>query len=105
MPHIALPEGVPGIVSGFAFRPETAKPMRELAHILLHGPNSLSPAERELIATYLVSEGFAVEIAANGVDGLEKAPRCARPVIFYPRGGTCMQPYVQGTDDDGQQHL
>jgi uncharacterized peroxidase-related enzyme len=55
MPHIALPEGVPGIVSGFAFRPETAKPMRELAHILLHGPNSLSPAERELIATYVSS--------------------------------------------------
>jgi uncharacterized peroxidase-related enzyme len=53
MPHIALPEGVPGIVSGFAFRPETAKPMRELAHVLLHGPNSLSPGERELIATYV----------------------------------------------------
>jgi len=55
MPHIALPEGVPGIVSGFAFRPETAKPMRELAHVLLHGPNSLTPAERELIATYVSS--------------------------------------------------
>ena len=35
MPHIALPEGLPGISSGFAFRPETAKPMRELAHVLL----------------------------------------------------------------------
>ena len=53
MPHIALPEGLPGITSGFAFRPETAKPMRELAHILLHGPNSLTPAERELIATFV----------------------------------------------------
>ena len=20
----------------------------------------------------------------------------ARPIIFYPRGGTCMQPYVKG---------
>jgi uncharacterized peroxidase-related enzyme len=56
MPHISLPEGLPGITSGFAFRPETAKPMRELAHILLHGPNSLSPAERELIATYVSSQ-------------------------------------------------
>jgi len=55
MPHISLPEGVPGIISGFAFRPETAKPMRELAHVLLHGPNSLSPGERELIATYVSS--------------------------------------------------
>lgn len=56
MPHISLPEGLPGISSGFAFRPETAKPMRELAHILLHGPNTLTPAERELIATYVSSQ-------------------------------------------------
>lgn len=55
MPHIDLPEGLPGISAGFAFRPETAKPMRELAHILLHEPNSLSPGERELIATYVSS--------------------------------------------------
>lgn len=34
MAHIALPEGLPGISGGFAFRPETAKPMRELAHML-----------------------------------------------------------------------
>ena len=56
MPHISLPEGLPGISSGFAFRPETAKPMRELAHVLLHGPNTLSPGERELIATYVSSQ-------------------------------------------------
>jgi uncharacterized peroxidase-related enzyme len=55
MPHIALPEGLPGISAGFAFRPETAKPMRELAHLLLHEPNSLTPGERELIATYVSS--------------------------------------------------
>jgi uncharacterized peroxidase-related enzyme len=55
MPHIELPEGLPGISAGFAFRPETAKPMRELAHILLHEPNSLTPGERELIATYVSS--------------------------------------------------
>jgi uncharacterized peroxidase-related enzyme len=51
MPHIQLPEGLPGIVSGFAFRPETAKPMRELAEVLLRGPSSLSSGEREMIAT------------------------------------------------------
>ena len=56
MPHISLPEGLPGISSGFAFRPETAKPMRELAHVLLHGPGTLSRAERELIATYVSSQ-------------------------------------------------
>jgi len=55
MPHIDLPEGFPGISAGFTYRPETAKPMRELAHILLHEPNSLTPGERELIATYVSS--------------------------------------------------
>jgi len=53
MPHIALPEGLPGITSAFAFRPETAKPLRELAEILLRGPSSLSSAEREMIATFV----------------------------------------------------
>jgi uncharacterized peroxidase-related enzyme len=46
---------LPGITSGFAFRPETAKPMRELAEILLRGPSSLTSGEREMIAT-LVSD-------------------------------------------------
>ncbi len=55
MPHIALPDALPGITAGFAFRPETATPMRELAHILLHQPGSLAPGERELIATYVSS--------------------------------------------------
>jgi len=53
--HISLPEGLPGITSGFAFRPETAKPMRELAEVLLRGANTLTSAEREMIAT-LVSD-------------------------------------------------
>lgn len=56
MTHIALPDGLPGISGAFAFRPETAKPMRELAHVLLHEPNSLTPGERELIATYVSSQ-------------------------------------------------
>ena len=55
MPHIDLPKELPGISAGFAFRPETAKSMRELAHILLHEANSLEPGERELIATYVSS--------------------------------------------------
>ena len=53
MPHISLPEGLPGITSGFAFRPETAKPMRELAEVLLRGPNSLTSGEREIIAAHV----------------------------------------------------
>jgi uncharacterized peroxidase-related enzyme len=53
MPHIALPENLPGITAGFAFRPETARPMRELAEVLLRGPSTLASSERELIATYV----------------------------------------------------
>src|SRR5580693_7831740 len=56
MPHIPLPEGLPGIRGPFAFRPETAKPMCELAEILLHTPGTLSPADPELIATYVSSQ-------------------------------------------------
>ncbi|MEP6716733.1 MAG: peroxidase-related enzyme [Terriglobia bacterium] len=55
MAHIALPEGLPGIVSAFAFRPETAKPLRELAEVLLRGPSSLSSGEREMIAMFVSS--------------------------------------------------
>ena len=65
MAHIALPEGLPGISGGFAFRPETAKPMRELAHILLHEPDSLTPGERELIATYVSSQNECYFCAAS----------------------------------------
>jgi uncharacterized peroxidase-related enzyme len=55
MPHIHLPEGLQGIRSAMAFRPETAGPLNQLAEILLHAPNSLEPGERELIATYVSS--------------------------------------------------
>lgn len=53
MPHIQLPEGLQGIRSAMAFRPETAKPLNELVEVLLHAPNSLPQADRELIATYV----------------------------------------------------
>ncbi|MGC2617856.1 MAG: peroxidase-related enzyme [Acidobacteriaceae bacterium] len=55
MPHIALPEGLPGIRGAMAFRPATAKPLNELVEVLLCAPNSLTPGERELIATYVSS--------------------------------------------------
>jgi uncharacterized peroxidase-related enzyme len=55
MAHITLPEGLPGIVGLLAFRPETAEPMRMLSEFLLRGPNSLTSAEREIIATYTSS--------------------------------------------------
>ena len=53
MAHIALPDGFPGITAGFAFRPDTARPMRDLAEVLLRGPNTLTSAEREMIAAFV----------------------------------------------------
>src|SRR5579859_5422179 len=57
MPHIELPENMPGITAGLAFRPESAKPLRELAHVLLHtsGNAGFSSADRELIASFVSS--------------------------------------------------
>lgn len=49
MPHISVPEGLPGIRGLFTVRPETAGPLIELAQVLLHAPNSLSRGDRELI--------------------------------------------------------
>src|SRR6187549_485641 len=56
MPHIALPDGLPGIRGPMMFRPETAKPLNELVDVLLRGPHSLTPGERELIATYVSAQ-------------------------------------------------
>jgi uncharacterized peroxidase-related enzyme len=58
MPHIKLSPEIPGIGAAFAFRSETAKPMRELAHVLLFesgDEGSLSSRDRELIASYVSS--------------------------------------------------
>lgn len=43
----------PGINGPMHFRPETAGPLNALAEVLLRGPNTLTPGERELIAAYV----------------------------------------------------
>lgn len=44
----------PGISGPMRYRPETAKPLNELAEVLLRSPHpSLTPGERELIAAYV----------------------------------------------------
>ena len=79
MPHIHLPEGLPGILGPMAYRPETAKPLNELADVLLRGPSTLSPGERELIATYVSSRNDCFfcqtvhgAVAAHHLDGNEQ---------------------------------
>ena len=56
MPHINLPAELPGIRGPMAFRPETARPLNDLVDVLLRGPSTLSPGERELIAAYVSSQ-------------------------------------------------
>jgi uncharacterized peroxidase-related enzyme len=56
MAHIELAEGLPGIRGPMVFSPETTKPLGDLVQILLTGPHSLAPAEREMIAAYVSSE-------------------------------------------------
>jgi uncharacterized peroxidase-related enzyme len=56
MAYIPTQEDLPGIRDLFAFRPETARPLSELVEILLHDKSTLSPGERELIATYVSSQ-------------------------------------------------
>jgi uncharacterized peroxidase-related enzyme len=53
MAHIKVEEGVPGIRSLVLFRPETGKPLYELAQVLLRGESPLTEADRELIAAYV----------------------------------------------------
>ncbi|MCG5449761.1 MULTISPECIES: carboxymuconolactone decarboxylase family protein [Micromonospora] len=56
MAHIDLgidEKQFPGISGPMRYRPETAKPLNELAEVLLRAPHSLPAGERELIAAYV----------------------------------------------------
>ncbi len=56
MAHIKVPDNLPGILGPMAISPESTKALRELAEVLLRGPNTLTPGEREIIATYVSSQ-------------------------------------------------
>ena len=60
MAHVTLPDGVPGIVDPLMQYPETGRHLSGLAESLLRGPSSLTPAEREVIATYVSSQNGCV---------------------------------------------
>jgi len=55
MAHIELPEGVPGIGGPLRAYPETAQHLLALAQTLLRSTVSLTPGERETIATFTSS--------------------------------------------------
>ena len=56
MAHIQLPEGLPGIRGPLVFSPATTGPLCELVEVLLRAPNTLTMAEREMIATYVSAQ-------------------------------------------------
>ena len=75
MPHIDLPEGVPGILGPMTWRPETAAPLNALAEVLLRGPEDhpLTRGERELIAAYVsnLNECFFCQTSHSGFAALQ----------------------------------
>jgi uncharacterized peroxidase-related enzyme len=86
VPHIDLPEGVPGIRSAMLYRPETAVHLNALAEQLLRAENTLSRGDRELIAAFVSSRNetvfcehshsaFAAVQLDGGIDLVEEVKR------------------------------
>ena len=69
MPHIPIPEGLPGIRGPLSLRPDIAKPLGAFMEVLMRDKNSLSRGERELIATYVsyLNDCFFCENAHGGL--------------------------------------
>ena len=66
MAHIPLPDGLPGIRGLLTYSPTTAKPMGDLAEVLLRGPSTLTKGEREMIAALVsVTETRAISVRAS----------------------------------------
>src|SRR4051812_45212558 len=55
MPHVTVPDGMPGIIGLLAAFRASERPLNDLANAVMHGPSSLTPAERELIAAFVSS--------------------------------------------------
>jgi uncharacterized peroxidase-related enzyme len=88
MPHIALDSSQPGIRGLLQYRPETGRPISDLADVLLRGPSSLTRGERELIGAYVstlndcryCSSSHAATAAAQLPGGMELVGQvCADP--------------------------
>jgi AhpD family alkylhydroperoxidase len=56
MAHIELTEALPVITGPMVFSPETTKPLGKPVQALPTGPHTLTPAERDMIATYVYSQ-------------------------------------------------
>lgn len=65
MPHIFLDPNLAGIRSLLDYRKETAKPLMDLAEVLLRGESPLTRGERELIAAYVSEQNDCEYCAAS----------------------------------------
>jgi uncharacterized peroxidase-related enzyme len=65
VPHIPLPDHLPGIRGLLAFRPETGRSLSALADALLVGESPLTRGERETIAAFVSSRNDCVFCAES----------------------------------------
>jgi uncharacterized peroxidase-related enzyme len=88
--YLSVDPDIAGIRALFAYRPETAEPLKALAQALLRGPSPLSEGERELIAAYVSalngchfcssSHGAAAKVLMGDATLVETAMAGDRPV-------------------------
>lgn len=76
MPHINVPDGLPGIVGLLVFKPSTGARLAALMHEVLRGDGPLSTTDRELIAAYVSTMDEA---------GVDAGPRDDDPRSPDPR--------------------
>jgi uncharacterized peroxidase-related enzyme len=87
VPHIDLGNDEFGIRSLLKYRPETARPMAMLAEVLMRGPGTLTPGERELIAAYVSSRNEC---------GYCTASHAASATVRLPGGATLVDQVLAG---------
>jgi uncharacterized peroxidase-related enzyme len=87
VPHIDLGNDEFGIRSLLKYRPETARPMGMLAEVLMRGPGTLPPGERELIAAYVSSRNEC---------GYCTASHAASATVRLPGGATLVDQVLAG---------
>lgn len=81
MPHIAAPDGIPGIAGLAAFKPSVGGTMLAFAHELLRGRSPLTAAERELIAAFVSSR--------NGCTFCSRTHQAVATHLLDDGGATC----------------
>jgi len=72
MPYIKIEEHLPGITGLLEYRKDSGQPIRELTQFLMRGPNTLTEAERELIALSVSNENHCTFCTAAHTAAADK---------------------------------